>query len=217
MKKLLIAVLALALCGAMLTGLAEENWYVQQALEQADELRALAGDANYINMMTPTQDVIKLASDFSGIDISHPTSVYSLRIPDEQEINEILTRLSALDESLAVISTLSDQARKALIRRMSGGLASMLAARQSVGWVALSSALSTGRAFIEPEDFQPCVLLIEFAGDFAIMSSFTRTGEGVAAASTQIVPAGTMETVSEPLNMLKSLGVELDIQQIAVD
>ena len=219
MKKLLATVLALLLlCAA----LAEESWYVDEGRALALRTQVLASDEAYFSLFMPNEDeeVRRLREGFAGADLSKPSGAWFLPLPDEETLLMALRRLSAMeggDANEDPLDGLTDVGRQALLKRLPGAAANVLASQAGVAWVVLAGVVGVGETVEAPEDFRPGYLLLEYPGDCAILVTFTGSFPGNIGASATLVPADSRETIQPVLEYAKLLNLPLELEEMPVE
>ncbi len=215
-----IALLLAALLALSCAALAEDDWTMTEAKGLSQTLWKLCNDPYYVEMSLGMPEIQTLAEEMAEADFSEPSAVWRVAIPGAQEIFDMLQRASAVDDDFDAITAMSDLGFREIVRRLpasavSSALSTVLSQDEyPSGWMLFSNILSTSRGYVEPEGFEPCILLLDYPGSFAVAVSFTRTGEGVVNAFAQPVPSGMMTRVQGMLNELENVGIHLDIRRI---
>ncbi len=219
MKKLLATVLALLLlCAA----LAEESWYVDEGRALALRTQVLASDEAYFSLFMPNEDeeVRRLREGFAGADLSKPSGAWFLPLPDEETLLMALRRLSAMeggDPNEDPLDGLTDVSRQALLKRLPGAAANVLASQAGVAWVVLAGVVGVGETVEAPEDFRPGYLLLEYPGDCAVLVAFSQSVPGYVGVSTTLVPASSRQIVQSAEDSAKLLGLSLELEEMPVE
>ena len=218
--KRFIALLLAALLAFPCAALAEDDWAVTEAKALAQTLWKLSNDPHYVETMMALPDARTLAEELAEADFSEPSAVWRVAIPGAQELYDMLQKAHSVDDDFEAITAMSDLAFREIVRRLpaiavSSALSMALSQDENPSvWLAFSSILSTGSGCVEPEGFEPCIVLLDYPGRFGVAVAFNRIGEGVVSTTAQPVPSGMMARVQGMLNELENAGIRLDIRRI---
>lgn len=219
MKKLIALLLALALL-APCAALAEDEWIQAEAEGLAQQLWKLCNDPYFVETMVVMPEAQSLAGEMAAADFTEPSALWRVAIPTAQELYDMLASATTVDDDFEAIAAMSDLGFRELARRLPASAVSIAlnTALSEDGiephWILFSSVLSTGKGYVEPEGFEPCLLLMDYPGSFGVAVSFSRIGEGVISATAQPVPSGMMTRVQGMLDELEGAGIHLDIRRI---
>lgn len=195
---------------------AEENWYLQEGKRLAERVFGLAADETYVQMYTASGEIRKVVSDFAKSDFSQIVEARMLSLPDAQSIERLLGLISTL--SGEEIPEMSDAVKTEMFKQIPGMLVTMVNNRQGVSWVAATaSVLRTSETYIMPEDFHPCVLLLEYPGEYAVAVAYTQTGEDTLTATATAVYSGFIGMISGELSLLERLAFEIMFPKIEIE
>ena len=142
-------------------------------------------------------------------------------IPERDELAGIIRTLGEKvqdAEGLEALLKLSEEAKEELMRRIPSILVNALVSRHGdMNWVAMNSSLSTGRSFVEPEGFTPCILVLEYPGEYAVALLFAHAGEGVVSVSASVLPMDAVRSVSGYLQKMEEMGISLELRDLLKD
>ena len=189
LKKIIAALTALMLLAG--SALAEENWYLEKGLALAERLGALAADEAYLQAYTSSSDVADAVRAFGQSDFLAPVSAKMLTLPDVETSKSIVRMAMS-----AAGSSLSDAAVEELARDLPSAFVSLLNARQSAAWLAATSVLRTDESYLQPEEFTPGVLALEYP-ECAVAVAFSYSGEGIVSAYAAPAPSGMLDGLLE--------------------
>lgn len=199
MKKWLAALLTLMLCTLPLyaplaeaaPAAAADNWYLDTALDLADQMGLLADNEAYVELF------IGMGEDTDGF----ADTMAQLRGLEPDQVVVYLLRENALEElakayQMDEISTkLAQPVMDTITRRMGNSLAGLL--NGHVGgslWLAISGALAYSETYIMPDSFVPCALFLRYEGqEAAVLVTFTQTGTDTITATATYVRADAVE------------------------
>ena len=209
MKKLFALVLVLTLALAMFAALAEDQWYLEKSIALAERMGRMAGDESYVSLFVPNADIQPLVAQVGAQDYSEPTSA---RLVSLGGAGLILNLAKMLDEP--DFSSLSDEVLAELNKRLPGMLGSYFAAKEDYKWVEVTSVLNMSETFVQPEGFEPCVVLLTYEGEYGAIVSFHATGEETLTAfvtplKTESVDAALEELPALMKGMLQGMTREL--------
>lgn len=196
MKKILSVLIAVILFASVPAF--AENWYLDRAVVMAERIGVLAGDKVYIEMyMTTPDDIAGIIEGAAGQSFSDPVRARMLVMPSEKMTANLLEWIGAAEG--AQFERMSVAAKEELMKKLPGIFASAINARRSATWLAASTVLCTVDTHVMPEGFEPCVLLLEYEGDYSVAVSFAKTGTNTVSASASMIPSGTLESLTEDL------------------
>lgn len=209
-RKALCTLLAI---GLMISGSAmAENWYVDVGTDLALRMHALAGEDAYVAMYTDSEEILQQIHDFAQTEISTPETMRMLKLPSGEDTKRLINILAAItDEEMA---EMSDAVMEHFTRQVPGVLVSVLNSQIGVSWIATASVLTTSETFIQPEDFAPCVLWMEYPGDYAVAVGFTQTGEDTLTATATITRSGLLDSLTEDMDFVSKLFFNALFQRI---
>ncbi len=221
MKKYLAALLALAVLTLYLAALAEGNWYVTEGADLVRRIHELSTDENYCSIYAIRNEEVQVWLDkIRAADFDAPVSARALYVGEKDELIATLERIAPLieDGSFDTLLLLSDTAKDELVKKLPSALLNLVSSKLGgAEWLMLGSVISTGRGYVEPEDFRPCVLMLEYPNQCEAFVTFQRTGEGVVGASAMIVPTGAAAYVDEFLGQLTTYGIHMETEELAVE
>ena len=209
-RKALCTLLAI---GLMISGTAmAENWYVDVGTNLASRMHELAGEDGFVSMYTDSQEILQQIHDFAQTEISTPETMRMLKLPSGEDTKRLINILVALmDEEMPEIS---DAVVEHFARQVPSMLVSVLNGQIGVTWIATATVLTTSETFIQPEDFVPCVLWMEYPGDYAIAVGFTQTGEDTLTATATITRSGLLDSLTEDMDFVSKLFFNALFQRI---
>lgn len=221
MKKLLATLLALVILTLSLAALADGNWYVSEGANLVRRIHELSLDENYCSIYAIRNEEVQAWLDkLRAADFDAPVSAKALYVGEKEELIATLERISPLieDDSFDTLLLLSDTAKDELVKKLPSALLNLVNSRLcGTEWLMLGSVISTGRGYVEPKDFRPCVLMLEYPDQCEAFVTFQRTGEGVVGASAMIVPTGAAAYVDEFLGQLTTYGIELESEALPME
>lgn len=221
MKRIMACLLAVVLTASSCWALAEGNWVLEEGESMARRIQALAADENYQKMLIHEEKVLTLLKGLAEADFSKPEAAYMLPIPERDELAGIIRTLGEKvqdAEGLEALLKLSEEAKEELMRRIPSILVNALVSRHGgMNWVAMNSSLSTGRSFVEPEGFTPCILVLEYPGEYAVALLFAHAGEGVVSVSASVLPMDAVRSVSGYLQKMEGMGISLELRDLLKD
>lgn len=209
-RKTLCTLLAI---GLMISGTAmAENWYVDVGTNLASRMHELAGEDGFVSLYTDSEEILQQIYDFAQTEISTPETMRMLKLPSGEDTKKLINILGAImGEKMPEIS---DVVMEHFARQVPNMLVSVLNSQIGVTWIAAASVLTTSETFIQPEDFAPCVLWIEYPGDYAIAVGFTQTGEDTLTATATITRSGLLDSLTEDMDFVSKLFFNALFQKI---
>lgn len=204
-------VLALCAAAALLSllpggALAEENWYLDVGQALVERMQILAADDIYISLYTAEEEIAELSQAIGAQDYSQPIQARYLALPDVDMAGDLVKLLDTfMPEDIPEIS---DSAMNEISRRLPEMMASVFNSRFGEKWLAVSSVLKLEESFIQPEEFKPGLLWLEYP-DGAAWVSFSFTGENIVTAVVSPAPVNLMESLTDSMSELQKVGLNL--------
>ena len=213
-RRFLTAMLAALMLVSLAGALAAENWYVQKGMEMAAHIGELARDESYRALYTSTDEIHEMIAALGEEDFANPVSVRMLVLPNEEQ-----AQLPARFASLFGLDTggLSPLAMEELTARLPGMLPGLFNGREGAVWLATASALTTSRACVQPEGFQPCTLFFEYGGDYAMGVGFAQGEEGAVMVSASPMKAGAVEDMLNGLSATERSAMDRLFRRVPLD
>lgn len=194
MKKVICVLLCMLTLTAALAApaAAEENPLLPYAMELIADLHELAGDGIYLNAMT-------VGTDLSPADALAATDCGDFRCGYQLTVQEIL--LEPYLNLQTDYDGMSGQGKKTVSGMILNTAPNQWNARKSTAALALSSILSCGGIFAEPEGFEKCMMIIDCGGALYCVS-FTECAEGFISGRVSPLFTGEGETAETALQYI---------------
>ena len=191
MKQLFAILLSLALNLSPIAALAE-NWYLEKALPLVEHMRQLASDTVYYQSITTSEFVRGNISSFTESDLSAPIDIRMIRLPDLETGSYVIEQLGF--GSYGNISQYSDAAAAELYARLPNSIMNAML-NQQYSPLMLTAALITGtsRTYHAPENFESCILFLQYPGEYSVAVSFSKSGEDTVAANSVFIYTSYLE------------------------
>ena len=173
---------------------AEENWYARTAISLAERMGKLAGDEAYVRMYTSDAEIAELAASIGAVDFAHPKSAACLPMGGA-EVTGQLIRLVGGSETKGM----SAEAAEKIGCDFPRTICTMLNASAGTRMVATASVCICSETFVQPEDFVPCVVFLEYDDEYGAAVSFCKTGSDTLTAAATPMPAGSSEHLFEDM------------------
>ena len=220
MKKRIAVLLAVALLALVVAAQAEDNWYVSEGADLVSRMQELARDEAYCDIYTVMdEDAQKWLENLREAGLEKPMTARAIYIGEQEELLTTLVKLSPIvgDAGFEELMQLSETAKEELVKKLPASLVSLVAARLGgQTWIMMNSIINTGRAYLAPQDFRPCLLMLTYPGEVEAFVCFQRSGEGVAGASASLVPSGAAAFVEDYLNKAKAYGISFETADLPV-
>ena len=211
--KNILALCAVAVFLSLLPGgaLAEENWYLDVGQTLVERMQALATDDIYISLYTADEGIAELSQDIGARDYSQPVQARYLALPDVDTARNLLSLMEVFMPE--EIPEISDSAMNEIARRLPEILANMFNGYEGEKWLVVSSILKFEESFMQPEEFKPGLLWLEYP-EGAAWVSFSITGEGIITAGVSPAPLDWLESLTSSMNGLQKVGLNLIFPEI---
>ena len=185
--------MAIVLAALMLMGAAlaeESDRTLETSLELAACVGELVGDDAFRGLMSSSQQFDELLEPLQRVDYGAPLSAWRL---EKTPLFDVVAQLAgAFDVDF---SALSNAGQERFEQMLPQSLLTQANGNRGADWLALAAMLTFSRTYVMPEDFAPCIDLIEFDG--AIVSvSFAQTGEETITATAMLVANGAEDIES---------------------
>ena len=191
MKK--IAALFLALVLLCLSPLSfAEDWYLSTAKSLSERMAILVTNQTYLAFFIDVkqdgvEEELEMMAETVGRDVK---DVIHLRYAPEKvdQYVENYFMGDRVDEYTATVQA-------EVLKRMNPSLSGML--NGVIGgtlWTSLSSILSASETFAMPDDFESCVLALDYGLDTAVLVAFTQTGEDTVTATASFIRTESLES-----------------------
>lgn len=189
MKKFLMLLLALAMmiCPAMAE---ESDWYLDTAMELAGKVGELAKDDAYIELMS--SQTFASIEPLKAADFGKMISAYRCELPDEAGVRVMMQAASG---------KLSDAALEVQISQLPKFPLTMYAAKLGSEAMSVSVILTYKQTYVMPENFEPCIYVIELDGA-VVSAAFCKTGEDTVTVEVQPLFGKDEGTMEDLLNAL---------------
>ncbi len=218
MKKLFATLLALIVAALPLTALAEGNWYIEESTDLVRRIHELTLDENYCSIYTVGNEAVNTwLEKIRAADYDAPVSAKAVYVGEKDALLDLLSRALPMtgDDSFDTLLSLSDTAKDEFVKKLPAALANLVNSRLGgTEWLMMGSMINTGRGYVEPDGFRPCVLMLEYPGQCEAFVTFQRTGEGVVGASATLVPTGAAAFVDEYIGQLAARGIEVETEEL---
>lgn len=202
MKKLLIALLMLAMLGCPALA-EEEEWYLDTAMELAGKVGELVKDEAYHQLMTSVE--FECLETLKAADFETLFSAHRCTLPDEAGVRVLLKAVAGWE--------LSDAALETQISTLPVLPISLYIGKIGSDELAASSMMTYRRTCIEPANFAPCIYVLEMDGA-AVAVAFCKTGEETITVSAQPLFMKTEGTISDLLNELVSGNIPMEVEKV---
>lgn len=202
MKKMICMMLAFLLmlsCSAW----AEEDWYLDTALELAGKMGELAKDDAYIQMMT--SQTFACMEPLKTAVFSDVVSAYRCELPDEAGVRVLLKMISGWEMSDAALQYQTMGLPKLPLTLYAGTLSSEI--------LAATSMLTYSMTYVAPEGFVPCLYVLELDGAY-VGAAFMKTGEETVTVQVQPLFAKEGGTFEDVLDGLNSVLIPMEVEQV---
>lgn len=221
MKRLIVALLCVAMLPLAIAAHVEGNWYVTEGKDLVSRIRELTQDEAYCQIYTVmNESVQKWLETIRNADLEAPVAARAIYVGEKEELLATLEKASPItgEDSFEAIVKLSDTAKDELVKRLPSALVNLVNARLGgESWLMMGSMVGTGRGYVAPEGFRPCVLMLTYPGEIEAIVSFLRSGEGVVGASATIVPPGSAAFIEEYLDKADSYGIAFESEELSVE
>jgi len=191
MKKIAALLLALILLCLAPLSLAED-WYLSTAKSLSERMAILVTNQTYLAFFIDVkqdgvEEELEMMAATVGRDVKN---VIRLRYAPEKvdQYVENYFMGDRVDEYTATVQA-------EVLKRMNPSLSGML--NGVIGgtlWTSLSSILSASETFAMPDDFESCVLALNYGLDTAVLVSFTQTGEDTVTATASFIRTESLES-----------------------
>jgi len=177
MKKLLSLILAMTILMIPCAWAEEEeDWYLIRAAELAKDLQELSADEAYIGMMGGSEEIHALIAEWNQAMQKEPISVRKGTLP----MAEVMA-LTASGMGVGEVGT--TQVERSSIAMV----INVLIGQRGTDFLAASATVQIAKGYVEPEEFEPCVVVYEYE-DIAVAVSFGKIGEGVVTSGARFCP-----------------------------
>jgi len=191
MKKIAALLLVLILLCLAPLSLAED-WYLSTAKSLSKRMAILVTNQTYLAFFIDVkqdgvEEELEMMAETVGRDVK---DVIRLRYAPEKvdQYVENYFMGDRVDEYTATVQA-------EVLKRMNPSLSGML--NGVIGgtlWTSLSSILSASETFAMPDDFESCVLALNYGLDTAVLVSFTQTGEDTVTATASFIRTESLES-----------------------
>lgn len=187
---------ALLLCLTLLCGCARADWAGDTAEALSARMTALAVDEAYVSLFTGSEEVLAQVERMAANEGLEAGQVRRFTLRSESSSADY-----AEWEGLE-LPALSAVAGEELERRLAAMPPSLLNGQAGADWLAAASLLTVSETYLMPEDFVPCIVLMDFGTDADVMVVFTRTGEETVTAQAAFVSAAVVDAGMEAVLLL---------------
>ena len=180
---------ALLLC-LILPAAALADWADERADALCERMTALAAEEAYVSLFTGSAEVL--------------SQVERMAVNAGQEVQQ-RRRFVLRDEASYAdyvewegleLPALSETAAAELEKRLAAMPPSLLNGQAGAEWLAAASLLTVSETFLMPEDFVPCIVLLDYG------TEFTQTGEETVTAQAAFVSAQIVESGMDAVLLL---------------
>lgn len=201
------------------TGKEQEAFWLKESVAIAKDVGEMASSPAYVGFFSMSEEIVERCAQIGAPDYGSPTGAYLVPLPEGDALVEAYLRLAQSQE--ADTAALPQSAKTALRARMTAGvLGSMLNGMEGTTQVAAISILTTSRSYqTQMSGEGESLLLITYPGDYHVLASFVKTGDGVISATAVPVPSKVINTLldGQDLAQLTAYLTQLaDFPEIAV-
>ena len=189
-------VAVLLLCLTLLCDCARADWADDTADALCERMTALAGERAYVSLFTGSEEVLSQVERMAANEGLEVGQVRRFTLRSESSYADY-----AEWEGLE-LPALSAVAGEELERRLAAMPPSLLNGQAGADWLAAASLLTVSETYLMPEDFVPCIVLMDFGTDADVMVVFTRTGEETGTAQAAFVSAAVVDAGMEAVLLL---------------
>ena len=189
-------VAVLLLCLTLLCGCARADWADDTADALCERMTALAGERAYVELFTGSEEVLSQVERMAANEGLEVGQVRRFTLRSESSYADY-----AEWEGLE-LPALSAVAGEELERRLAAMPPSLLNGQAGADWLAAASLLTVSETYLMPENFVPCIVLMDFGTDADVMVVFTRTGEETVTAQAAFVSAAVVDAGMEAVLLL---------------
>ena len=173
-------------------------WLYEQSMALAALLQEALQNENYLPQLYPSLQGGEALEQLRMQDFTQPLDVIIVRA-DRSYRN----RASEIEEGLRLIASFG--LSPALLDRLENAVYAQTGALLTSQYgdttqVALSSVLTFGDAWVQPEEVDgPCFTLVFYGGLYALLVTFVPNGHGVVCASARFIPSRAADELNVPV------------------
>lgn len=160
------------------------TFIIREGVSLTREMGGLAQNSEYIAFMSPTDAWKDTIRHIGEKDYQIPEKAYIIGMPEDLLLNALRASMSDREISEEIIGILGRKINASTF-------ANIINASQGAELLAATSLLLWGKSYVQPDGWtENRLLVLEYAGDFSSLISFTKSGDGVISASAVFVTNG---------------------------
>ncbi|MGM9551748.1 MAG: transporter substrate-binding domain-containing protein [Clostridia bacterium] len=179
-----------------------DKFYIDEAVKLATETSQMAADKMFISMYVSKDMAKEICEQFNKIDYSKPKEIYYLSFNPEKAVEffESIYAEEVVDEEIDFAKVIEYQKFNLSV------FANIINGGYGANTLALTSVLTNREGYIMPKDFKKdfCLYMV-YEGDFSVLVSFGKIGDGVIEGRMQFVKNGENADISSLVGKLYSL------------